>query len=162
MSTHCAAGVIPANPDIAGIGIRVAIYVQNFLSFIPAFYSLLNGGKVDMMKLQTVEKQSTTILVTAFAILISLIVHARTFGLSGFHTSIVLNLSWMNNTNTFIYFLLYIHHKSDPEQEKHINPTWSDWIRHVRQHWARHHLHAKTLDEDFEMRGSKGIYISFK
>jgi hypothetical protein len=34
MSTHCAAGVIPANPDIAGIGIRVAIYVQNFLSFI--------------------------------------------------------------------------------------------------------------------------------
>jgi hypothetical protein len=94
---------IPGNPDIAGIGVRIAIYIQNILSFGPAFYSLFNDRKVDRKELRTVEKQSTTILITAFAILISLIVQALAFNLSAFHTSIVLNLSWMNNTNTFIY-----------------------------------------------------------
>jgi hypothetical protein len=47
-------------------------------------------------------------------------VQARSLNLSGFHTSIVLiSLSWMNNTDTFIYLLLVIqHHKSDPELYK--------------------------------------------
>jgi hypothetical protein len=67
---------IPANPDISGIGVCVAIYVQNFLSFAPAFYALVDG-KVDSMELKTIEDQSTTILVTAFAILISTTVLLR-------------------------------------------------------------------------------------
>jgi hypothetical protein len=83
---------------------------------VPAFYPLINDGKVDLVELQTVEKQSTSILITAFAILVSLIVQARSFNLSACHTSIVLSLSWMNNTNTFVHFLLYIHHKSDLER----------------------------------------------
>jgi hypothetical protein len=62
--------IIPANPDIAGVGIRVAIYIQNLLSFIPAFFALLDG-KISVKELETVEKQSTTILITAFAVLIS-------------------------------------------------------------------------------------------
>ncbi|KAG6884187.1 hypothetical protein C0992_006794, partial [Termitomyces sp. T32_za158] len=32
-------------------------------------------------------------------------------GISNYHASIVLDLSWMNNTNLFIYFLLYIYHR---------------------------------------------------
>jgi hypothetical protein len=141
---------ILANPDISGIGIRVAIYVQNFLSFAPAFYSLINDGKVDSVELKTVEKQSTTILITAFAILISLVVQALSLNLSAFHTSIVLSLSWMNNTNTFIYFLLYIHHKSDPERGgQWIAPHWSNWISYALK------LRAKTSkgQEDVEMTG---------
>ncbi|KAJ7660988.1 hypothetical protein B0H17DRAFT_912486, partial [Mycena rosella] len=94
-------------PDISGIGVRVAIYAQNLLSFIPAVWALWDGNVSDY-ELESVETQSTTILITAFAILISAIVEARTVGLSNFHASIVLSLSWMNNTNTFIYFL----HKS--------------------------------------------------
>jgi hypothetical protein len=152
MLLDCVAA-IPTNPDINGIGIRVAIYVQNFLSFAPAFFSLINDGKVDLVELKTVEKQSTTILITAFAILISLIVQARTFTLSGFHTAVVLNLSWMNNTNTFIYFLLYIHHKSDPEQENHIAPRWSAWVRHVREA-----LRRESFDGDIEMIDLRGAY----
>jgi hypothetical protein len=27
---------IPADPDFSGIGVRVAIYAQNLLSFVPA------------------------------------------------------------------------------------------------------------------------------
>jgi hypothetical protein len=124
-------GVIPANPDISGVGVRIAIYIQNLLSFFPAFYALLDG-KISEKELETVEKQSTTILITAFAVLISAMVQAATYGLSSFHTSIILNLSWMNNTNTFIYFLLYIHHKSDPERGvERVEPRWSAWRDHI-------------------------------
>jgi hypothetical protein len=145
-----------ANPDIIGIGIRVAIYVQNFLSFIPAFYALFNDGRIDSVELKTVEKQSTTILITAFAILISLIVQALSLNLSAFHTSIVLSLSWMNNTNTFIYFLLYIHHKSDPERgDRCIPPQWLEWIRHVAHAF---NLHAKASSAgDVELNGPKSF-----
>jgi hypothetical protein len=146
---------ISGNPDIAGIGVRIAIYIQNILSFGPAFYSLINDRKVDRKELRTVEKQSTTILITAFAILISLIVQALAFNLSAFHTSIVLNLSWMNNTNTFIYFLLYIHHKSYSDGGEHvIAPRWSEWYNHVAHAFG---LRTKTFDGDIEMNDLKGM-----
>jgi hypothetical protein len=125
--------IIPANPDISGVGVRAAIYIQTLLSFFPAFYALLDG-KISVKELEVVEKQSTTILITAFAVLISAIVQVATIGLSSFHTSIILNLSWMNNTNTFIYFLLYIHHKSDPDRnEERVEPQWLAWRDHIIQ-----------------------------
>ncbi|KAJ7864085.1 hypothetical protein B0H14DRAFT_2180514, partial [Mycena olivaceomarginata] len=117
-------------PDISGIGVRVAIYTQNLLSFIPAVWAIWDG-EVSGEELESVEKQSTTILITAFAILISAMVEARTVGLSNFHASIVLSLSWMNNTNTFIYFLLYVQHKSQRGLE-HIEPALGPWIKHIR------------------------------
>jgi hypothetical protein len=120
---------IPANPDISGIGVRVAIYAQNILSFIPAFYALFNDGEVDSYELKIIEDQSTTILVTAFAILISTIVQARTYGLTGFDTSVILNLSWMNNTNTLIYFILYVHHHSGVGK---VEPRWMAWVQHAK------------------------------
>jgi hypothetical protein len=141
--------LIPANPDISGVGIRVAIYIQNLLSFIPAFYALLDG-KVSVKELQVVEKQSTTILITAFAVLISAMVQAATYGLSSFHTSIILSLSWMNNTNTFIYFLLYIHHKIDPHVDKstRVEPRWLAWFHHVVEPFGMYR--KVTEDHDTE------------
>jgi hypothetical protein len=125
--------LIPANPDMSGIGVRVAIYAQNILSFVPAFYALADG-KVDSIKLKTIEDQSTTILVTAFAILISTIIQALSqYGLSDFHTSVILNLSWMNNTNTFIYFILYVHHRTGLTGDGQVLPEWAAWWRHIRQ-----------------------------
>ncbi|KAJ3564760.1 hypothetical protein NP233_g8076 [Leucocoprinus birnbaumii] len=106
-TTHC----IPANPDISGLGVRIAIYIQNILSLVPAVWAL-RDGKVTLAELEILEKQSVTILLTAFAILISTIAQALTSsGVTSYHVTIILNLSWMNNTNTFIYLLLYIHHK---------------------------------------------------
>ncbi|KAJ6530079.1 ankyrin repeat-containing domain protein [Mycena vulgaris] len=122
-------GCIPSDPDISGIGVRAAIYIQNLLSFIPAIWALWDGTVSDY-ELESVETQSTTILLTAFAILISTMVRARTLGISNFHGSIVLSLSWMNNTNTFIYFLLYVQHKSQPGLRQ-IQPTLSAWINHL-------------------------------
>ncbi|KAJ6514063.1 ankyrin repeat-containing domain protein [Mycena vulgaris] len=58
-------------------------------------------------------------------------VEVRTVRLTNYHASIVLSLSWMNNTNTFIYFLLYVQHKSQagPGQVK---PDLKSWINHTR------------------------------
>jgi hypothetical protein len=120
-----------SDPDIAGIGVRVAIYVQNILSFIPAVRALWDG-RVDLNELEAVEDQSTTILLTAFAILISAMVEARTLGLTSFHANVVLSLSWMNNTNTFIYFILYVQHKSQlPPESGGVDSRWASWINHV-------------------------------
>ncbi|KAJ7090618.1 ankyrin repeat-containing domain protein [Mycena epipterygia] len=119
---------ISSDPDISGIGVRVAIYAQNLLSFIPAVWALWDG-KISDAELDSVETQSTTILITAFAILISAMVEARTVGLTNYHASIVLNLSWMNNTNTFIYFLLYVHHKSRAEEGR--IDDLASWIKHL-------------------------------
>ncbi|KAJ7823811.1 hypothetical protein B0H14DRAFT_2181027, partial [Mycena olivaceomarginata] len=117
-------------PDISGIGVRVAIYMQNLLSFIPAIWALWDG-KVTRAELDSVETQSTTILITAFAILIAAIAEAQTAtGLSNFHASVVLSLSWMNNTNTFIYFLLYVQHKAQSDTGKIEDLT--SWIKQIR------------------------------
>lgn len=126
-------GVIPTNPDISGVGVRAAIYIQNFLSFLPALWAL-RDGKISSDELEAVERQSTTILITAFAILISTLIQLKTYGLSAFHTSIILNLSWINNTNAFIYFILYIQYKCDGSRGGHgrIQPSWTAWIKHGR------------------------------
>jgi hypothetical protein len=100
---------IEANTDISGIGTRIATYFQNFLCFVPAII-VLKDRRVTRTELETLEKQSVTILIVAFALLFSTIIQAEISTLSNFHASIVLNMSWMNNTNTFIYFLLYVHH----------------------------------------------------
>ncbi|KAF8155030.1 ankyrin repeat-containing domain protein [Mycena galopus ATCC 62051] len=50
--------------------------------------------------------------------------------LSSFHANVILGLSWMNNTNTFIYFLLYLQHRSQlgPRQ---IRSDLSSWWKKV-------------------------------
>ncbi|KAF6743814.1 ankyrin repeat-containing domain protein [Ephemerocybe angulata] len=122
---------LPGNPDIAGVGVRIAIYIQNLLCFIPAFWALADG-KVTRGELDAAETQATTNLVLAFAILISSIVQAQTLGLTNYHASIVLNMSWMNNTNAFIYFLLYVQYKSQGNNRRRVSPTWGAWARHIR------------------------------
>jgi hypothetical protein len=137
--------VIPTNPDILGVGIRAAIYIQNFLSFLPAFWAL-RDGIITLDKLEAVERQSTTILITAFAVLISAIIQVKTFTLSGFHTYVILSLSWMNNTNTFIYFVLYISYKCGkacPKEER-LDRLWSAWKKHssksLKSWWQSHRI----------------------
>ncbi|KAJ7609527.1 hypothetical protein FB45DRAFT_368446 [Roridomyces roridus] len=103
---------IPSNPDISGIGVRAAIYIQNLLGFIPVI-SALWEGQVAEYELEAVETQSNTMLITAFGMLISAAVQAQTeLGLSIFHTNIILALSWMCSANTFIYLLLYAQRRS--------------------------------------------------
>ncbi|KAH0586530.1 hypothetical protein H2248_007757 [Termitomyces sp. 'cryptogamus'] len=127
-------GTLPciiSNPDISGIGVRVAIYIQNLLSFVPA-YTVLSDGNVSLKELERLEGQSTTILITALAILISTVIQAhRENGITNYHASIVLNLSWMNNTNLFIYLFLYVFRRANlPEQRRNQEDKFLDDLDH--------------------------------
>ncbi|KAG6887047.1 hypothetical protein C0992_001052 [Termitomyces sp. T32_za158] len=115
-SDPMSADLCNSNPDITGIGVRTAIYAQNIFSFFPAA-RVLWDGKVTRNELATIEQQSSTILITAFALLFSAIIQARSLGLSNFNAAIILNLSWMNNTNVFIYFLLYASRQLEKKRE---------------------------------------------
>jgi hypothetical protein len=127
---------IPGNPDISGIGVRGAIYTQNLLCLLSALWALWDG-KVTAGKLEYAEMQTTTNLILAFAILISSMVQASTLGISNYHANIVLMMSLMNNTNAFVYFILYVHHKIGlPEAEGGVDVTWKAWVNHVRHNFS--------------------------
>lgn len=122
---------IPANPDISGIGVRIAIYAQNLLCFAPIVAHLWDG-MVSADEIKGVQDQSIGMLSIAFAILISTIVQAKamtsTSLITYFHAAIILDLSWMNNTSTFIWFLLYAHRRSKASSKNEvISATWSGW-----------------------------------
>ncbi|KAF5366877.1 hypothetical protein D9757_011933 [Collybiopsis confluens] len=122
---------IPPNSDISGIGVRVAIYAQNILCFLPVIVHLWDG-EVSADEMKGVKDQSIGMLAIAFAILISTIVEALTQStvtgqaIDRFHAAIILDLSWMNNTSTWIWFLLYAHHRTRSKQEP-IEATWNAW-----------------------------------
>ncbi|KAJ6506971.1 hypothetical protein C8R45DRAFT_514274 [Mycena sanguinolenta] len=129
--TNC----IPANPDISGIGVRAAIYAQNLFCFAPVVAHLWDGA-VSVEEMEGVKDQSIGMLAVAFAILISTIVEATSTtivggqGLTRFHAAIILDLSWMNNTSTWIWFLLYVHHRTKPDENSKKEPilaSWSAW-----------------------------------
>jgi hypothetical protein len=127
---------IPGNPDISGIGVRSAIYIQTLLCILAALWALWDG-KVTTVKLEYAEMQTTTNLILAFAILISSMVQASTLGISNYHANIVLMMSWMNNTNAFVYFILYIHHKTGlPEGEGRVGASWGAWENHVKHNFS--------------------------
>ncbi|KAJ6502907.1 hypothetical protein C8R47DRAFT_1251849, partial [Mycena vitilis] len=130
--------------------VRAAIYIQNLLSFIPAL-TALRDGEVAPYELESVETQSTTILITAFAILIASMVEAHAFILSNFHTSIILSLSWMNNTNTFIYFLLYAQYKSQAGPQQ-IRADLSSWVRLVQNWFSASVTLENHYSDDLEAR----------
>ncbi|KAG6855372.1 hypothetical protein H0H87_004016 [Tephrocybe sp. NHM501043] len=123
MSAPTGALCFASNPEVTGIGVRAAIYAQNLLSFAPALLALRNRN-VTPAELEVSGTQSTTTLITTFkfAILVSTVIQAHAAksgaGISNYHTSIVLNLSWMNNTYLFIYLLLYTYRRVNlPEEE---------------------------------------------
>lgn len=126
---------IPVIPDISGIGVRIAIYAQNLLCFAPVVADLWDGV-VTTDEIKGITNQSVGMLSIAFAILISTIVQATGNssagdGLSSFHAAIILNLSWMNNTSTWIWFLLYVHSRSTAGKDC-VSPTWKAWIKDLR------------------------------
>jgi hypothetical protein len=106
MSNTCA---LAGESDIYGIGIRIAVYAQNLLVFIPAYWALKDGD-IRRSSLRCLETQSATILIISFAILITAIIQASNQQINIFHTLIILNLSWISSANTFLWFVLYIHH----------------------------------------------------
>jgi hypothetical protein len=69
-------------------------------------------------------------LAVAFAILFTTIILAKGAGgdqtITSYHAAVVLDLSWMNNTSTWIWFILYAHHRSKRDDHP-TGANWSEW-----------------------------------
>ena len=98
---------ITANPDISGIGVRTAIYIQAALSLVHAYVAGYDG-KIDDSELESLFTVFTGILLPGCALLLSAIIQAKTFGLSAYHAMIVLFLSWINNTTALTFFVYIV------------------------------------------------------
>ncbi|KAJ7825009.1 hypothetical protein B0H13DRAFT_1658200 [Mycena leptocephala] len=121
---------IPSNPDVSGVGVRAAIYAQNLTCFLPVIVHLWDR-KISKDELKGIKDQSISILAVAFAILLTTIILAKGAGgdqtITSYHAAVVLDLSWMNNTGTWIWFILYVHYQSKRDDRPPIKTNWSDW-----------------------------------
>jgi hypothetical protein len=121
---------IPSNPDVSGVGVRAAIYAQNLTCFLPVIVHLWDR-KISRDELKGIKDQSIGMLAVAFAILLTTIILAKGAGgdqtITSYHAAVVLDLSWMNNTSTWIWFILYIHYQSKRDDRPPIKANWSDW-----------------------------------
>ncbi|KAJ7690362.1 hypothetical protein B0H17DRAFT_1201713 [Mycena rosella] len=125
----------------SGIGVRTAIYAQNLLCFMPV-WAYLRDGTVSPDEMKCVKDQSIGMLAIAFAILISTIIQAITAAdgqpITGFHVAVILDLSWMNNTSTWI-----CEARIEPGREL-IPATWSAWVPVVRSKACHRHVRAES------------------
>jgi hypothetical protein len=134
---------IPSNPDVTGIGVHIAIYAQNLLCFLPVVVNLWDGN-ISRDELKGIKDQSIGMLAVAFSILITTIVLARGAGgdqtITSYHAAIVLFLSWLNNTSTWIWFILYVHNHSKTTNKRKwaIEATFYTWYSFiVAEMWER-------------------------
>ncbi|KAJ7720937.1 hypothetical protein B0H16DRAFT_1896699 [Mycena metata] len=129
MAANCT--ILPSNPDVSGVGVRAAIYTQNLqvTCFLPVIVHLWDG-KITKHKLKGIKDQSIGMLTVAFAILLTTIILAKGAGgdqqITSYHAAVVLDLSWMNNTSTWIWFILYVHHRSKHDDQP-AGANWSEW-----------------------------------
>ncbi|KAJ7187696.1 hypothetical protein GGX14DRAFT_383406, partial [Mycena pura] len=126
MAANC---TIPSNPDVSGVGVRAAIYAQNLTCFLPVIIHLWDR-KISRDELKGIKDQSISMLAVAFAILLTTIILAKGAGdrtITSYHAAVVLDLSWMNNTSTWIWFILYVHHQSKRDDRPPIKANWNDW-----------------------------------
>ncbi|KAH6906302.1 ankyrin repeat-containing domain protein [Coprinopsis sp. MPI-PUGE-AT-0042] len=120
-------------PEIAGIGVRSAICIQNTFCFIPALLAL-RDGKVTQRELDFTDTLTSTNLILAFAVLVCTIIQAYTYAILNYHAYIALMISWMNNTNASVYLVLYIHHKAGlPEGKGRVDANMKAWVLHLKK-----------------------------
>ncbi|KAF5359700.1 hypothetical protein D9756_003574 [Leucocoprinus leucothites] len=105
---------IPANPDIAGIGIRVSVYLQNTLCVLVAIWTIIGrreGTGTPQGGIRLIYAQVTGIILTTGALFLSAFIQSRNYGLSAYHAIIVLNLGWVNYASNLLYSNIAIMHR---------------------------------------------------
>lgn len=95
---------IDANPDIAGIGVRLSIYVQAFHLLVPLFtFIFLSNGKLADRERRVMCTTLDPLLLASLALLISAFIQAARNNLSFLHALIAVRLSWINNIGSISY-----------------------------------------------------------
>ncbi|KAF5344562.1 hypothetical protein D9756_011455 [Leucocoprinus leucothites] len=91
-------GCIPANPDIAGVGIRVTIYLQNAVCALVGIWTIARRRE----GIPLISAQITGITLTTCALFLSAFIQSRSYGLSAYHAIILLNLGWVNFASSLL------------------------------------------------------------
>ncbi|KAH6911861.1 hypothetical protein BKA70DRAFT_1268728 [Coprinopsis sp. MPI-PUGE-AT-0042] len=78
---------IDANPDIAGVGVRAAIYLQATLTLIQPILAILDGH-ISEDELDNLHPLYIGILLPGCALLLSAVIHAGKYGVSPYHSII--------------------------------------------------------------------------
>ncbi|KAI3612360.1 hypothetical protein WG66_010060 [Moniliophthora roreri] len=99
MST--AVSCLIANPDISGIGVRLAVYAQTFLSFAPAFFFTADG-ELDLEEEKSLFAIYYPLLLSSMALFGTTIFQQLTVGLGNYHVLLVLNMMWMMNISAVV------------------------------------------------------------
>ncbi len=92
-----------SNSDIAGIGVRIAIYAQAILTLAQPLVAGSDGW-IDTTELKNLFSIYLNILLPASALIFAALIQAKTFGLSAYHAVVVLYLGWINNTTALVFF----------------------------------------------------------
>jgi len=101
MESNC---LIPANPDIAGIGIRVSLYAQAILVIVPLVlfpftpnpFAGSPTSRLARKLFDDISLNMDTILVTGMGLLIAAFVEDRLYDFDLYRGLVVLNPSWLN------------------------------------------------------------------
>ncbi|KAJ3523144.1 hypothetical protein NMY22_g11578 [Coprinellus aureogranulatus] len=119
MSSACA---IPADPDISGIGVRISIYIQTLLLFIPAGKAI-SDGEVSDTELELVEYIARANLSLGLAMVFSGFIQEsinaetaseKRIQISPYHMYILLSMCWIVTSHGFVYLLLHLQHTLAP------------------------------------------------
>ncbi|RXW13204.1 hypothetical protein EST38_g12650 [Candolleomyces aberdarensis] len=97
---------VDPNPDISGIGVRVAIYVQAFVNIACVIIFSLDNH-ISGFEHKVLINASLNLFVSGCALLICTAVQGTTFGLSLHHALIVLNLNWIIAFSGLLYVLIF-------------------------------------------------------
>ncbi|KAK7054554.1 hypothetical protein VNI00_003753 [Paramarasmius palmivorus] len=96
------ANCLAANPDISGIGVRLAVYAQTFLSFAPAFLFTADG-ELDIEEEKVLFAIYTPLLMSSMALLATTVFQqVASRGLGNHHVLLVLKMMWMMNISAVV------------------------------------------------------------
>ena len=127
-STLC----IPPDLDVAGIGVRVAIYVQNILVVITSVVSLWDG-EVCPKEFKFITNPTVNIFILMWAISVSAFSLPR-IELRGtnFYTQLIYRFILINYNTVLIWILVYVFHRIKHNKERFslfpFSPQWQSII----------------------------------
>ena len=87
-----------SNSDIAGIGVRMSVYIQALLGFAPAILATMDGY-IDANEEDLLHTIYANLLLTGCGLLVASFIQVKTRGMNVYHSLIVLNLSWLVNAS---------------------------------------------------------------
>ncbi|EFI28047.1 hypothetical protein CC1G_14073 [Coprinopsis cinerea okayama7 len=120
-----------ANPDISGIGVRLAIYIQASLSLLVGFALTRLDDRSDIKKLyygrKLVAGWSGNLSFLGCALLLAGLIEEATATLGIYHAIVILYLSWIIHISSMSYIVFSC--TTENTSDSSDIPGWKGWLR---------------------------------